>query len=40
MTFMRDRAKKLVSLYLWAAPCLFVQLAHVDHNYPQVYYTL
>jgi len=26
--------KKLVSVYSWAAPSLFVQLAHLDHNYP------
>jgi hypothetical protein len=26
--------KKLVSLVLVAAPCPFVQLAHLDGNYP------
>ena len=32
--FIRDWAKKTRQPVLVAAPCLFVQLAHLDGNYP------
>jgi len=34
MAFIRDWAKKARQPVLVAAPCLFVQLAHLDGNYP------